>query len=603
MPDLEGLARAQRRALLLIDHRLASQLVDAYTLAWRRLAGQMSGLTASIEAAGADASPGWLFRQERLRSIEGQIVGEVAQIARSGNGAISAAQWEAVALAQAHAREAVALALGPAPEGVSLSFNLLPADAVHALVGSLGDGRPLTALLDTLGPEAARTVRDALTDGVILGEGPATIARRARAAFGGNAARAIQISRDAVIRSYKTGSLSAYRQNADVVRGWVWIASLGPRSCLACISKHGSEHPLTEEFHDHSRGRCCAAPLTRSWKEIIGRDVPDAEQPPIRSGGEWFAEQPADVQERIAGRAKAAALRSRAITIDQVAGSTTGAWGKVLHERSLTAIVGKDRAREIIERARRPSPDEVPRLPTPPTRPGVPTFKTATDGAQWMADNRLAARIGLPQGTKPDGLRELAQGVSDANERFGLPPLSFIGAVQQWGFSSRPLGPRTLAAYSQAKHALLVGPRVTDAKRIEDTIVRSDAAVRARSPLEGLRQAASHGVAAGVTDPALIPIVESLERRRWMVGENTRDIIHHEMGHHLEATHPQRDELLSIASQAKRRGWAMVMSEYAKTNTSEYVAESFAAYMKRETARLNPDLLAWFRAHDKGGSP
>jgi len=341
--DLERLARAQRAAVLALDRAEATELIRAYASAWARLKPELTALTAQIEAAGAAASPGWLARQERLRSLEQQITTEVGAIARRGGVRITTAQRTAVQLAEAHAREAVALALGDAPR-VGLSWSLLPGDAVRALVGSLAPGEPLTALLDALGPDAAQAVRAALTDGLILGEGPAAMARRARAAFGGSASKAIQVSRDATIRSYKEGSLASYRQNSDVVRGWVWLASLSPRSCAACIAMHGTEHPLTETFHDHSRGRCAAAPLLR---RELGVD-----QTPIRSGAAWFAEQPADVQERIAGRAKAAAVRSGAITIEQVAGSTTGVWGKTLHERSLTAIVGKEQARTLITAAR-----------------------------------------------------------------------------------------------------------------------------------------------------------------------------------------------------------------------------------------------------------
>jgi SPP1 gp7 family putative phage head morphogenesis protein len=241
--------------------------------------------------------------------------------------------------------------MGEPPVGVAFSFNQVPHEAVRALVGTLADGRPLSTLLDQLGPEASAAVREALTDGVLLGEGPAQIARRARSAFGGNAVRATTVARTEVIRSYKAGSLASYRANSDVVKGWIWIASLSPRTCAACVALHGSEHALDEEFHDHPRGRCAAAPLTRSWAEL-GFDVPDAAPPVVQSGADWFAAQPAHVQQRIAGRAKAAAIRSGAIALEDLAASTTDAWGKVLREKSLTSIVGAERTRELITEAR-----------------------------------------------------------------------------------------------------------------------------------------------------------------------------------------------------------------------------------------------------------
>lgn len=355
MADLARLARAQRRELLEVDAQLARTLVEAYARAWQRLRDQVDALGQRIQAArdaGEEPDAGWLAREESLRALERAIVAEVTRIARSANGAISAAQWRAIALAQEHAEEAVTTALGTPPPGVGYAFNLLPADAVRALVADLGEGRPLSALLDALGPEASRAVRDALADGLILGEGTATVARRVRSAFGGNAGKATQISRDAVIRSYKSGSLASYRRNADVVKGWRWIASLGPRSCAACVAMHNTEHPLTEEFHDHSRGRCCASPIVRSFAEM-GFDVPDEPAPTVQTGAQWFAEQPAAVQDRIAGRAKAAAIRSGAIALEDLAGiARSRVWGTSLTEKSLTSVLGAEEAKKIIAGAR-----------------------------------------------------------------------------------------------------------------------------------------------------------------------------------------------------------------------------------------------------------
>jgi hypothetical protein len=351
MADLAALARTHRAAILDVDAELARGLIDAYTTAWQRLKASVNAVTAEIQAArdaGEEVSAGWLLRQERLRALEHQIVSEVTAIARSANGSITIAQWSAIHMAERHAREAVTVAMGEPPAGAFFSFNAVPVEAVRELVGNLGEGKPLSALLDALGPDASAAVREALTSGVILGEGPVAIARRARTAFGGNASRAVQVSRDAVIRSYKTASIQSYRQNADVVKGWRWITALGSRCCAACVAMHNSEHPLTEEFHDHSRGRCAASPITRTWAEL-GFDVPDETRATAQTGPEWFADQPATVQNQIAGPAKLAAIKSGAILLEDLAGvSRSRVWGKTLTERSLTDVVGVEKAREII---------------------------------------------------------------------------------------------------------------------------------------------------------------------------------------------------------------------------------------------------------------
>ena len=59
--------------------------------------------------------------------------------------------------------------LGVPPPGVTVTWARLPREAVTDLVGFLQDGSPLRDLLDELGSEASRAVRDALVAGVATG--------------------------------------------------------------------------------------------------------------------------------------------------------------------------------------------------------------------------------------------------------------------------------------------------------------------------------------------------------------------------------------------------------------------------------------------------
>jgi SPP1 gp7 family putative phage head morphogenesis protein len=170
---------------------------------------------------------------------------------------------------------------------------------VEGVIGFLSDGSPLQALLNELGPDAAERVGNALTQGVILGQSPAQIARLARRALGGNAARAMLISRDAVIRSYQETTHQNYLANAATVAGWRWWASLGSRACASCVSLHGTLHPLTERLREHPGGRCTQVPVVKGEPE-----------PAFQTGPEWFAEQPVSVQRAIVGPAKLGALQS-----------------------------------------------------------------------------------------------------------------------------------------------------------------------------------------------------------------------------------------------------------------------------------------------------
>lgn len=108
----------------------------------------------------------------------------------------------------------------------------------------------------------------------------------------------------------RTEQLDAYRAaeqshqaNADLLTGWQWIATLGPRTCRSCVAMHGSIHGLDEPGPlDHQQGRCARMPLTKSWDEL---GFPGAQEPSRTinpgDGEKWLAGQPDDVQRHILG--------------------------------------------------------------------------------------------------------------------------------------------------------------------------------------------------------------------------------------------------------------------------------------------------------------
>lgn len=356
MADLQEIADRQRAALIRRESGVMRRLTAAYVEAWARLQGTLKALTARIDDArrrGEEPSPSWLLRQEVLGVLERQLVAEVNRIAGMAGGAIAEEQAALIGLAQEHARDLVDAAMGTAPPGVSLTFARLPTSAFAELVGVLADGSPLASLLADLGPDAAREARKALTTGLALGESPRTIARRARSAFGGNLTRAMQVSRDATLGAYRRASHRSRLANSDVVKGWVWHAAVNQpgRTCAFCLSMHGSEHPIEEQFASHSRCRCAALPLTKTWAEL-GFDVPDAPQP-FETGAQALARMPRADRRKVLGPAKLAAYEAGDLDLVDLRGfGRDRRWGRFGYERSLTAIVGAERARELIATSR-----------------------------------------------------------------------------------------------------------------------------------------------------------------------------------------------------------------------------------------------------------
>jgi hypothetical protein len=306
MPDQYAVAERQRAALLRGDRQVSRLVLDAYFQAWKTIRADLevvTGQLAEARARGEEPSAAWLYQEERLSTLSRQVEAEVAQIAARLGPFLTGEQARWVARATEDAAALLGVAAGGAAADragtVTGEFVRLNPGAVEGVIGFLSDGSPLQALLNELGPDAAERVGNALTQGVILGQSPAQIARLARRALGGNAARAMLISRDAVIRSYQETTHQNYLANAATVAGWRWWASLGSRACASCVSLHGTLHPLTERLREHPGGRCTQVPVVKGEPE-----------PAFQTGPEWFAEQPVSVQRAIVGPAKLGALQS-----------------------------------------------------------------------------------------------------------------------------------------------------------------------------------------------------------------------------------------------------------------------------------------------------
>lgn len=96
--------------------------------------------------------------------------------------------------------------------------------------------------------------------------------------------------------------------------------------------------------------RCVAAPLVRSWREL---GFPGPREPePVASGQRWFAALPEREQVAILGRAKARAVRARAIALaDLVERRNSPQWGPSSTEASLVAARRNAERRRALARA------------------------------------------------------------------------------------------------------------------------------------------------------------------------------------------------------------------------------------------------------------
>ena len=346
MANIYQTAQTFKRDLLQSERQAASDMVNAYGQAWTRLKGQLDTLTQQIEearAAGVDVSQSWLLRQERYKALLAQTQYEIGQYARYADSSIRSQQSAAIQAAQDHARQLTLAGLGDTPEAARIigTWNRVPAEALQHLVGTLADGSPLATLLDQLAPAACLATKKALTTGVVLGNNPRDIARAIRQEAGLGLTRSLTIARTETLRAYRQASIENYAANEDVVNGWIWTATLGPRTCAACLAMHGTRHAVDEVFASHPNCRCAPVPITKSWAELGLPEVDDLPDE-VFSGEEWFAQQDASTQEQILGPAKYAAFKAGRISLsDLVAYRDDPKWGPQRSEASLQEAEAK----------------------------------------------------------------------------------------------------------------------------------------------------------------------------------------------------------------------------------------------------------------------
>ncbi|MFA6046179.1 MAG: phage minor head protein [Phycisphaerales bacterium] len=353
--ELERTAAAFRRQLLERDRQAARELIWRYSVAWRRIRKETDALLRQISearAAGEDVRAWWLYREARLDILREQVEREIASYSAAAAQAIRGGEADAVDMALDHSERLARAGLGEPPPGVTVPWTRLNREAVTDLVGFLHDGSPLASLLGELGPEAAKAIGDALVVGVSLGQGPREIARAIRREGGMPLVRALRISRTEVMRSYREASHRSYQANSDVVKGWIWHSALDKRTCMSCVSMHGSFHTNNERLDDHPNGRCSAVPRTKTWAELGIKGARET-SPTIEKGADWFARQPEDVQREMMGPAKYAAWKDDQFALkDMVGRSRSKEWGTHRFERSLTDILGEDKAAPYLHSGR-----------------------------------------------------------------------------------------------------------------------------------------------------------------------------------------------------------------------------------------------------------
>lgn len=324
----ESIAANRRRLQSGVEAPLLRSLVSDYARVLRRIESEARTLAQRLAQRQTKPTRSELLRMRRLDALATQVRDEMRTVSVRGAMAIREGRRVAILEGVADARNV----------GLEVGVRL-NAPAVERITAALAPESPLGVLVNELPRDAAQAVRTALIDGVALGQNPRVVARAVRQALGGQATRALTISRTEVLRSYRGAALETFKANSRILQGWVWISAQDDRTCPICWAMHGTEFSVNDAFASHPNCRCSPGPL------------PVASPPEIGLGPDRFATLPETRQVAILGPAAWRAYASGAIALDDlVAEATHPQWGPIRFERSLKAILGQKQATEFYRR-------------------------------------------------------------------------------------------------------------------------------------------------------------------------------------------------------------------------------------------------------------
>lgn len=268
----------------ILDHHTTT-LTAAWATSWASVAGEIEA--ALLELAEDGDVPGWRIEKSR-RAQQG--------LAAAGRALEDLAELTGTTISEDAAR---AIGLGIDGEIAMIGTQLPPGHSgvvrvddaqIAAMLGRTT--QQITAVSWPISVETRAAIQSELARGMIVGDNPREAARRMMQAtegrFTGGLTRALNISRTEMLDAMRTAQHATDQVNAATLAGWTWGAHLDSRTCISCISMHGTEWPLTEPGPiDHHSGRCARLPRTKTWAELGFPGIPEPDLGTV-DAGEWF---------------------------------------------------------------------------------------------------------------------------------------------------------------------------------------------------------------------------------------------------------------------------------------------------------------------------
>jgi SPP1 gp7 family putative phage head morphogenesis protein len=316
-----------RTQLTAINDAHTRTMTKAWVEAWDTVAADLDGALQQLadEAGEGRITRKAVMRSERLRKALDAIRSSLADLFDQ-SGQIIIEQLDDVVTQAGLTQETLIAGQLPEDERAAVKqWSRVDSRQIGAIVTRSTE--QITKLSFPLSDEATATMRRELVRGLAGGKNPRDVAakmiKRTEGLFNGGLPRALTIARTEMLDAHRTAAALADAENADILEGWIWTASLSARTCPACWGMHGTLFPITQAGPEgHQNCRCVRVPKTKTWAELgfEGLDEPVSLMPDAAT---VFDGLPAGTQRDILGPRRHDAWKNGDYPIDSWATKRT----------------------------------------------------------------------------------------------------------------------------------------------------------------------------------------------------------------------------------------------------------------------------------------
>lgn len=289
MARLYTVANRYKKRLRLLEDKALKEMTRAYTASLSPVLNELNRLEIQINKMIADGRPDVEIYNEMKGFYEARLNAIEQKIEKFNNDAIDITkdlQKQSVKIGTDYSKDNIEASLGKAPKGFEYNINVIDAGAMEEFVGFASNGSPLNELFNKIVVDYGTDITNTLSNGILQGQNPLKIAREIRRQTMMPMYRANTIARTESLRAARAATVENYKQNTNLISGYVRLATGDARTCPACYALHGTVYELNQILPTHPNCRCVIVPKTKTWAEITGDNtiedvsdkIPSAEQ-------------------------------------------------------------------------------------------------------------------------------------------------------------------------------------------------------------------------------------------------------------------------------------------------------------------------------------